>query len=118
MKELNIKVTKTKLLKEVSNDMAHNFYYLVHGRIINENNTFTRFRIVLWFDIFDVQDFFEKEIISKNDLRLYLDEVINSYFISQTDKTEFISTCNETINNYNNINNRSVWKDEHCYIND
>ena len=30
------KVTKIIKLKEVNNDMVHNYYYLVHGRLIDK----------------------------------------------------------------------------------
>ena len=39
--DYDVKITKTSKLLEVNNDMVHNFYYLVHGRIINKNSRIT-----------------------------------------------------------------------------
>ena len=33
---MEIKVTKKVLLKEINNEMVHNYYYLIHGKIIND----------------------------------------------------------------------------------
>lgn len=42
--------------------MVHNFYYLVHGRIINENKTkYKKFRFLLFYDTFDLQEYFETD---------------------------------------------------------
>lgn len=102
---LDFRITKKEKLYEQNNDMAHNYYYLIHGRIYNEDKTrYRRFRYVEWFDIFDVQEFYEKDYITKEDIKNYVDELsvstIESYISSLK---EFYKFCNETIDNYNNL---------------
>lgn len=102
----DIKITKTSKLLEVNNDMVHNFYYLVHGRIINENKTkYKKFRFVLFYDIFELQEYFETDDkITKDMEKEYRDylifnmvDTINSY----DDTKYFYELCNDTIKNYN-----------------
>ena len=91
--------------------MCHNFYFLIYGRIYNESKTkYKKFKYVEWFDIFDVQEFFDdKEYITKNDIIDYLNNLENSYLLNIKDYNdekglkEFYDYCNETIDNYNNI---------------
>ena len=48
--DYDIKITKISKLLEVNNSMVHNFYYLVNGKIINENKTkYKKFRFVLFY---------------------------------------------------------------------
>lgn len=108
------KITKIKSLKEVNNDMVHNYYYLVYGRLYNNEHTmYRKFKFVLFFDIFDVQEYFEKDAILKTDIKDYLDSYALSTCLSyelnedgtyyDKDKLkEFYDFCNNTINNYNN----------------
>ena len=100
---------KTKLL-EVNNDMAHNYYYLIQGKIYNnEKNKYRRFKYVEFFDIFDLQEYFEKDIITAKDIKEYLEQIENSYlsniknFNDKKHLKKFYEYCNETINNYNSI---------------
>ena len=52
---VDFEITKTKKLLETNNEMAHNYYYLIYGRIYNEEKTRMRkFKFVEWFDIFDL----------------------------------------------------------------
>ena len=103
---LDFRITKKEKLYEQNNDMAHNYYYLIHGRIYNteDKTRYRRFRYVEWFDIFDVQEFYEKDYITKEDIKNYVDELsvstIESYISSLK---EFYKFCNETIENYNNL---------------
>ena len=56
---MKIEITKRQKLLEINNDMCHNYYYLVHGRFYNDDHTaYRKFKFVLWFDIFDVDSFF------------------------------------------------------------
>ena len=49
---MEIKITKRQKLLEINNDMCHNYYYLVHGRFYNDENTaYRKFKFVVWFDI-------------------------------------------------------------------
>lgn len=108
---VDFKITKQEKILEVNNCMCHNYYYLIHGRIYNENRTkFIRFKYIEWFDIFEVQEFFEeKEYITEKDIKNYLNSLENSYLLSIKSFddikgiTEFISYCNQTIENYNKI---------------
>ena len=60
--DYDVKITKVSKLLEVNNDMVHNFYYLVSGRIINESKTkYKKFRFVLFYDVFDLQEYWESD---------------------------------------------------------
>lgn len=109
-KDFDITITKRRLLWEQCNDKCHNFYYLVNGRIYkktkpNEYRRFRKFKFIMWFDIFDLQEWFEgKEKITKEDQLEYLDqlifsmtEIINSF----EDCQEFYEECIRTIKDYN-----------------
>ena len=111
--DYEVKITKTSKLLEVNNDMVHNFYYLVNGRIINESKTkYKKFRFVLFYDVFDLQEYWEDDenenvVITKDmekqyrdDLILSMVDTINSY----DDTKDFYELCNDTIKNYNRIN--------------
>ena len=111
---VNFEITKKQKLLEVNNDMCHNYYYLIYGRIYNENKTrYRKFKFVVWFDIFDVQEYFEKDIIYKEDIKNYVDDLIFGASCAYRDNIksfddekglkEFYNYCNETIKNYNNI---------------
>lgn len=111
---VNFEITKKQKLLEVNNDMCHNYYYLIYGKIYNENKTrYRKFKFVVWFDIFDLQEYFEKDIIYKEDIKNYIDDLIFGASCVYTDNIksfddekglkEFYNYCNETIKNYNNI---------------
>ena len=107
---MEIKYTKINLLYEQNNDMCHNFYFIYYGKIINDEHTRCRkFKYVEWFDIFDVQDFFEKDWVTKEDIREYALNIENSYLlaIKNYDDTkhikEFYDFCRESIENYNKV---------------
>ena len=108
---VDFEITKKEKIKEVNNDKCHNYYYLIHGRIYNEGKTRMRkFKYVQWFDIFDVQDFFEdKEWITQEDVREYLNNLEVPYLYNiknyndEKGLKEFYEYCNETIEDYNRI---------------
>ena len=108
---VDFKITKTQKIKEVNCDMCHNYYFLIHGRIYNEGKTrYRKFKYVVWFDIFDVQDFFEdKEIIKYDDVLEYLGNLEVPYLYNIKDYNDekglknFYEYCNETIENYNKV---------------
>ena len=68
-----------------------------------------KFKFVLWFDVFDLQEFYEgQEKITTADIGRYADELgwltcsSNEYLIkSYNDCTDFYNWCNETIDDYN-----------------
>lgn len=111
---VDFEITKKQKILEINNDMCHNYYYLIYGRIYNEDKTRMRkFKYIEWFDIFDLQEYFEKDLITKNDIKQYVDNLIDnmgcSYIgdIKDYNDTqglqEFYNYCNETIENYNKI---------------
>ena len=103
-----VKITKTSKLLEVNNDMVHNFYYLVYGRIINKDRTkYKKFRFVLFYDIFDLQEYWDDVVITKDMEKEYRNELIFSMvdtIKSYDDTIDFYELCNNTIKNYNKIN--------------
>ena len=108
---VDFEITKQQKILEINNDMCHNYYFLIHGRIYNEGKTRMRkFKYVQWFDIFDVQDFFEdKEWITQEDVREYLNNLEVPYLYNIKDYNdekglkEFYEYCNKTIEDYNRI---------------
>lgn len=104
---MEIKITKRKLLKEVNCDMCHNYYYLVYGKIINDEKTkCKRFHFIEWFDIFDVMEYHEKESVSKQDIGYFLDAMIFSRcdnIHSFDNCKDFFADCNKTIDHYNQL---------------
>ena len=112
---MKIKYTKINKLLETNNDMAHNYYYIYYGKIYNDDNTrYRRFKYIEWFDMFDVQEFFEKDYITKKDVQEFAKMLENSYLWAIKDYNdkehlkEFYDYCNETIKDYNNTS--KVWK--------
>ena len=111
---VNFEITKKQKLLAVNNDMCHNYYYLIYGRIYNENKTrYRKFKFVEWFDIFDMQEYYEKDFITNTEIKAYVNNLIDSIGCSYIDDIknyndekglkEFYNYCNETIKNYNNI---------------
>ena len=103
----NMEITKMSKLLEVNNDMVHNYYYLVNGRVYNEKRTmYKRFKFVIWFDTFDVQEYFDKDIITKKDIKEFSKEMaynfIESNYNGYDTFKDFIKECNKTIDEYNN----------------
>lgn len=107
---VNVEYTKIQKINEVNNDMVHNYYYIYYGRIYNQEHTrYRKFKYIYWFDIFDVQEFFEKDVITKQDVREYALNIENNYLYNiknYNDKEnlkKFYENCNETIREYNKI---------------
>lgn len=102
--------TKINKIYEVNNDMCHSFYYIYYGRMYNEEHTrYRKFKYIEWFDIFEVQEFLEKDYITKEDIREYALNIENHYlnriknYYDKEGLREFYDYCNETIKNYNNL---------------
>lgn len=102
---MTIKITKKQKLLEVNNCYAHNFYYLIHGQIISDDKKYMkRFKFVLFFDVFDLCEYIEKDRYTKADLQYFIDDMIPSYtdlINSFDDCADFYDLCNETIIKYN-----------------
>ena len=104
---MDIRITKKEKLQEINNDMVHNFYYLIYGRIYNDDKTYyKKFKFVLFFDAFDVQEYFEQDFYTKDNIKNYVDALIDGYtsLIPDYTKTQyFYEICNDTIKRYNKI---------------
>lgn len=109
---VDFKITKTQKLKEVNNSMCHNYYYIIYGRIYNESKTkYRKFKYVIWFDIFDIQEYYEKDFVTKEEIKNYVDDLIYSIshtyniknFNDEKELKSFYEYCNETIEEYNKI---------------
>lgn len=112
MNIVDYKITKLMKIYEVNNDMVHNYYYVAYGKILNKDHTRCRkFKFVVWFDIFDVMEYFDKDRVSKEDIREYASELVSndSYLLNINDYDdtkhlkEFYEYCRETIEDYNRI---------------
>lgn len=109
MRDFTIELTKHMKIHEVNNYMCHNFYYVQHGRIYNADHTrFRRFRFVLWFDINDVCEYFDKDVVTVQEISRYATETGWSYCDNNIDLIgsfedyhRFYKWCNDTINHYN-----------------
>ena len=102
--------TKINKIYEVNNDMCHNYYYIFYGRIYNKEHTrYRKFKYVEWFDIFDLQEYYEKDFITKEEIRNYAITLENSYLLAIRDYNdtkhlkEFYQFCRGSIENYNKI---------------
>ena len=116
---MEIKITKRTKLLEINNDMCHNFYYLVCGRFYNDNHTaYRKFKFVIWFDIIDVDEFFNyddetdtwnEELITEEQIKEYLNECIWAMVDTVSDYNNenqlkcFYNHCNDSIRRYNEI---------------
>ena len=99
-----------KQLNEVNNDLVHNYYFLQYGKIYNKEKTKYRpFKYVIFFDNYDLQEYFEDTKITNKNIKYYANEFTPSelYQIKEYDDLEhlkeFFSYCKETIKDYNNI---------------
>ncbi len=111
MKEFTIELTTHKKLGEIDNSMCHNYYYVQYGRIYNaEHKRFRKFKFVVWFDIYDICEYFDNDSVTKQEIAEYANEIAWSsceanrdLIKSYDDCKQFYDWCNETINNYNRI---------------
>lgn len=107
---VDFEITKKQKILEINNDMCHNYYFLIYGRIYNENKTkYKKFKYVEWFDVFDVMEFFETDYYNDKLVKEYLGNLENNYLLNIKDYNdiknlkEFYNYCNKTIDNYNKI---------------
>lgn len=108
-------ITKITKIKEINNEWAHNFYMVVNGRTYNdEHKRYYTWHFVEWFDIFDLQEWFEDEngkIPKLNEQRQkeYARELAWAFidgegwrdYQNNEQRDKFINACNETIIDYN-----------------
>ena len=110
-KNFTCELTSHKKIHEVNNSMCHNYYYVQYGRIINQHRTKCRkFKFIVWFDIFDVCEHFDKDSVTKKEIAEFASELASSFLESRVDLIKsfddyksFYDWCNETIKNYNKI---------------
>ena len=100
-------ITKMTKLKEINNEMCHNYYYLINGRIYNDDKSrFKKFKFVYWFDIFDVMEYLDKDRITKKDFRDFLNGTawtcVDGYINDYNNLDGLYNFCNNTIEQYNN----------------
>ena len=103
-------ITKVVLLKEVCNDMCHNWYFGCYGRIFSpDQKHYKQCSFVLVVDSEDISDYFDgKEIVTQKNVREYVKFVaLETMYSNVTDYNnlrEFYNWCNETIEKYNGTN--------------
>lgn len=115
---MEIKITRREKLLEIKNDMCHNYYYLVNGRIYNDDKTaYRKFKFIPWFDIFDVIEYFNGDDgdemydipITQEMIEEYLEECIWAYvgivteYDNENQLRNFYDMCDDSISNYNRI---------------
>ena len=112
----SVRITRIQKIKEVCNDMCHNWYYLVYGRIYTKDRkAFQRFKYVVWFDVFDVCEYYEKDGVTSQEIKNYSFEVatafVPSFDMIAENCTDFLNDCNQTIERYNGLNdcNPNLW---------
>ena len=98
-KDFEAIITKKYLLHHIVNDYCNNYYYLIVGKIKkNKTNLIKRFKFILFFDCYDLEDFKYSSMIEE------LEEVKNKELdeeeyeqlkrknpITKKDKTDFIN---------------------------
>lgn len=107
---IDFEITKKQKILEVNNEMCHNYYYLIHGRLYNENKTkYKKFKYILFFDIWDLLEYYEKDFVTQEEIKDYIEAIENPYLTSISNYNDiknienFYKFCNETIENYNNL---------------
>jgi len=105
------KITKLQKINEVCNDMCHNFYYLAYFRLFSEDGKrYKRGKFVIWFDIFDLQEYFLEEDetrgITQEEIKQYASEIavntLESYYKNYNNTHDLYEFCRQTIVDYNN----------------
>ena len=96
---------RLSLLREVNNDMCHNWYWLANVRVVADHRVF-RCRFVFWHDWDDVAEHFDADVLTKKKIRQYADEIAGTMFslpcrFTRADWRKFVEFCNKTIEDYN-----------------
>jgi len=102
---MEIKITKKEKLLEISNCWIANDYWLIHGRIYNDEHTaFYRFKFVQIIDRAD--DLWDSDAGKDRDYKEVLEELAWCFCDQIGDKfdtgkiSSFIDACNDTIRNF------------------
>ena len=105
MEDFSIEITKRVLLDKWNNCMSSGEEYLIYGRILNAEKTrYRRFRFVVSFEYWEVEEYFEKDFFTKQDVKEYLEESIAGYTLAvrgYNDTKAFYEMCNDSIERYN-----------------
>ena len=105
---MEIKINKTEKLLEVNNTMVHNFYFLIKGRIYNNSKTESKkFKFVVWFDVFELLEYFESDSYSESDIYDFLNDLTAnelSLIKSYDDCQDFYNKCHQSIDKFNEGN--------------
>lgn len=110
------RITKMRLIREVNNDMCHNFYYEARFRIYTDKTHYYKGNFVIWFDTEDLaEEYPNKESFSKKDIRdyaetlacLFMDNAPRKNVNGETLKP-FYAECRKTIEDYNGHNRRAA----------
>lgn len=114
----SFEITKIKKLYDVNDDMERDYCYMIYVRLFNNEHTkYIKYKFILWFDIFEVEEYFEKDAISKNNIRWFIEDyAFNTCLYYKLDESttyydidrlkDFLSFCNETIKKYNRIDKK------------
>ena len=101
-------ITRKRLVREVNNDMCHNYYYEFRFRVYTNETHYFKGNFVLWFDVQDVGEFFDKDVVTKKEIAEYADEVGCSFLSNAPSKNvsaetmrQFYDDCRKTIEDYN-----------------
>ena len=109
------RITKMRLVREVNNCMAHNYYYEVRFRVYSGEHRYWKGNFIVWFDIDEVAEYFsDRKRFSQKDIREYADECAWSFLsmaptvgITRERMRPFYEECRKSIENYNE-HNRAV----------
>lgn len=122
---INVRLTRVDFLKHVSSCWYNNYYFLAHGRVYTDPTCkrFYKIKFVVWFDIFDLQEWIEPDdddehddehddvIINDDVARDYAKELSINWLYTYVPKDvennavgrrEMFEAANQTINEYNN----------------
>ena len=108
---MEIKITKKQRLLSVRNEWVVGDYYLIHGRIINDDKTaFYRFKFVLHIDLacdlWDVENNIPYDEALIDMIWSFCDSIGSEYNIVNISR--FYRLCNETIEKWNSSVSRSA----------
>ena len=100
------RITKMSLIKEVDNEMCHNYYYVVNGRVYNKDGTrYKKIKFILWNDIESICDYLGSACVTRQEIKdCFLENAYNFIECNDCDFDNFepfMAVCNATIDDYN-----------------
>lgn len=103
------RITKKRLIREVNNDMCHNWYYEYRYRVYADDTHYYKGNFVLWFDAEEVCAFYGKDSVTKKEIAQYADEIGYTFLdnaptgkkVNADTMRVFRAACNKTIEDYN-----------------